>query len=78
MLPAARGRGVASVALAAMCRWAFDDLGLHRLDLVHSEHNPASCAVATRNGFEHEGLMRHFGLHDDGWHDYHRHARIRD
>ena len=72
----ARGRGVASSAVAALASWSFDDLGLHRLELRHSVQNEASCRVATKLGFEMEGTMRSQLLHADGWHDMHLHARV--
>jgi RimJ/RimL family protein N-acetyltransferase len=50
VLPAARGRGVATGATVAMARWALHDLGLHRLELRHATANPASCRVAARPG----------------------------
>ncbi|MER0478964.1 GNAT family protein [Streptomyces sp. Edi2] len=77
VLPAARGTGVATHATVALSRWAFDDLGLHRLQLTHSTANEASCRVATKAGFELEGTMRSALLHADGWHDEHLHARVR-
>lgn len=76
VLPAARRRGVASSALEALTRWAFDEIGLHRLDLLHSVHNEGSCRVATKSGFELDGVLRDFLLHHDGWHDYHIHGRL--
>ena len=76
VLPAARGRGVAASALHALTGWAFDDIGLHRLSLMHSVHNPASCRVAAKTGFELEGVLRDYALHLDGWHDYHLHAKL--
>jgi RimJ/RimL family protein N-acetyltransferase len=76
MLPAARSRGVATSAVEAITRWAFDDLGLHRLELLHSAQNAASCRVATKTGFELEGVMRQYLLHADGWHDMHVHSRL--
>ncbi|MFF0528528.1 GNAT family N-acetyltransferase [Nocardia amikacinitolerans] len=74
-VPAARGAAVAPRACSALTRWAFD-LGFHRLELVHSVHNPASCRVATKTGFTLEGVKRSAGLHLDGWHNMHLHARI--
>ncbi len=74
--PWARGAGVASRALEVVVRWAFDDVGLHRLQLEHSTGNPASCRVARRTGFAVEGTRRSAALHADGWHDMHLHARI--
>ncbi|MFE9692261.1 GNAT family N-acetyltransferase [Micromonospora sp. NPDC005806] len=77
VLPAARGRRVAPRALAALARWSFDDLGLHRVWLRHSTANPASCRVAERAGLTAEGTSRHAARHADGWHDMHQHARLR-
>ncbi|MGW5849282.1 GNAT family N-acetyltransferase [Streptomyces sp. NPDC055254] len=77
LLPAGRGTGVMVEATEAVSRWAFDDLGLHRLRITHSVANPASCAVALKAGFLLEGTMRGALLHCDGWHDEHLHARLR-
>ncbi|MFB6616276.1 GNAT family N-acetyltransferase [Streptomyces sp. NPDC056367] len=77
LLPAGRGSGATVAATARITRWAFEDLGLYRLRITHSVHNPASCAVATKAGFPLEGTMRGALLHTDGWHDEHLHARLR-
>ena len=74
--PAARGCGVASRALAALSLWAFGEIGFHRLYLLHSVANAASCRVAAKAGFAAEGVQRSAALHADGWHDMHLHARI--
>ncbi|WP_421743239.1 GNAT family N-acetyltransferase [Cellulomonas sp.] len=76
VLPAARGRGIATTALATLSTWAFGALGLHRIEVDHSVDNPASCLVATRAGFRLEGTKRGDALHADGWHDMHLHARV--
>jgi RimJ/RimL family protein N-acetyltransferase len=78
VLPAARGRGVATAATVAVARWALDELGLHRLSLLHATANPASCRVAAKAGFALEGTLRSAMLHPDGWHDMHLHARVGD
>ncbi|PPK97740.1 RimJ/RimL family protein N-acetyltransferase [Kineococcus xinjiangensis] len=75
MLPAVRGRGVATAALTALTQWAFD-LGVHRAQLDHSTRNAASCRVATKAGYAAEGTAVQRGLHADGWHDMHLHARV--
>jgi ribosomal-protein-alanine N-acetyltransferase len=76
ILPGARGVGVATRSLGALANWAFEDAGFHRLFLVHSTANDASCRVATKAGFAPEGVERSSLLHVDGWHDMHVHARI--
>jgi RimJ/RimL family protein N-acetyltransferase len=48
----ARGRGVASRAVRLVASWAFDTIGLERLELRAVEHNHPSRAVAERTGFE--------------------------
>jgi len=77
VLPAARGRGVARAAVDTLAGWAFDDVGLQRLELRHSTQNARSCRVATATGFTAEGTLRASALHSDGWHDMHLHARLR-
>jgi RimJ/RimL family protein N-acetyltransferase len=73
--PAARGSGVAPAAVEAVTAWAVE-LGLQRLELQHSTQNPSSCRVAEKTGFALEGTKRRAGLHQDGWHDMHLHARL--
>ncbi|GAB3660126.1 GNAT family N-acetyltransferase [Nocardioides korecus] len=76
VLPAARGRGVATRALGAMTDWVLAQ-GFHRVSLRHSTLNEPSCRVALRAGFAAEGVARGSALHEDGWHDMHVHARLR-
>lgn len=47
----ARGRAVAPRALRALTDWAFTELGLQRLDLIHRTDNTASCRVADKTGY---------------------------
>ncbi|GGQ65701.1 GNAT family N-acetyltransferase [Streptomyces flaveolus] len=73
---AARGQGVATRATTALARWALDEVGFQRLELLHSVANEASCRVAEKTGFALEGTKRRAVLHPDGWHDMHLHARV--
>ncbi len=77
VVPAARGRRVAVRAGTEALRWAFDDLGLHRVEVEHSTRNAASCRVADLLGCRAEGVRRGHALHADGHHDMHLHARLR-
>ena len=61
-----------------MTSWALYELGFHRLEVHHSTENDGSCRVAERAGFGLEGVLRSALLHEDGWHDVHLHARLRD
>jgi RimJ/RimL family protein N-acetyltransferase len=73
-----RERGAATSALAAVAAWAFDDLGLHRISLLHDADNTASCRVALRAGFRIEGVLRESRRRRDGSRcDEELHARLR-
>ncbi len=55
------GRGYATEAAAALLRWAFDTLDLHRVHAAHLGRNPQSGAVLRKVGMRHEGRLRsHF------------------
>jgi RimJ/RimL family protein N-acetyltransferase len=58
VVPQARRRGVASTALETLCRWAVDELGMKRLELMTDPENVASQGVAERAGFQREALLR--------------------
>jgi [ribosomal protein S5]-alanine N-acetyltransferase len=51
-------QGLMSEALRALFRFAFDSLGLHRLEADVDPRNAASIALLARLGFEQEGLLR--------------------
>jgi [ribosomal protein S5]-alanine N-acetyltransferase len=75
--PTARGKGTAARAVDALSAWAFGVIGFNRLDIHHSTANTASCRVAERTGYRHEGTLRQAIKHADGWHDWHLHGRLR-
>ena len=54
----ARGRGAATLALDALTRFCFDELGLARVELLIEPSNEPSHAVALRAGFVREGVLR--------------------
>jgi RimJ/RimL family protein N-acetyltransferase len=66
VVPAARGRGVATNALKALCRWGVDDLRLKRLELMTDPRNVASQRVAEKAGFQREGVLRSTLEYRDG------------
>jgi RimJ/RimL family protein N-acetyltransferase len=75
--PWARHRGQAARSVTAASRFAFSDLGLHRVYLYHAVENPGSCAVARAAGFLHVGTLRQSFRYADGLHhDEHLHARL--
>jgi RimJ/RimL family protein N-acetyltransferase len=56
--PEARGRGVAGRAIRLLARWAFDELGLMRIEAWIDVANEPSARVARRVGFTYEGIRR--------------------
>lgn len=62
----ARGRGLATRAVRLVSRWAFDELGIERIELRAHLDNDASCRVAERAGFTREGIERASRAWPDG------------
>jgi RimJ/RimL family protein N-acetyltransferase len=68
----ARGRGVATSAVRAACRWGFAALGLGRIEWYAEVGNTASRRVAEKAGFTMEAtlrsrLVRRDGSRADAW-----------
>jgi len=63
------GRGYASSAASAMLRFAFDDLGLHRVSAAIGPDNAASIAVVSRLGMMYEGRIRDHVYTAGAWRD---------
>jgi RimJ/RimL family protein N-acetyltransferase len=77
IMPRARRRGLATEAVTAASAWAFENLALVRIELVHAVANPGSCAVAIRSGYPREGVKRWSYTYGDGQrYDEHLHARL--
>jgi ribosomal-protein-alanine N-acetyltransferase len=74
----ANGRGVATAAVARICRLAFDDLGLHRIEAGTLPHNVASQRVLTRNGFQRFGLAPRYLNIAGRWQDHILFQRLSD
>ncbi|MEV4115240.1 GNAT family N-acetyltransferase [Nonomuraea sp. NPDC049695] len=67
--PLYRGRGFATEAVRGLVKWAFETVGLRRIDLTANLDNLASLRVALKAGFTWEGVLRAAVLEDDGAHD---------
>jgi RimJ/RimL family protein N-acetyltransferase len=76
VLPEHRGRGIAPAALRLATGYAFDALGLHRVQLQHVVANHASCRVAEKAGFTLEAVQRGSCLLAEGFLDEHQHVRL--
>jgi RimJ/RimL family protein N-acetyltransferase len=60
------GQGLATEAVTALARVAFDRLRAQRVEIRLDARNPASRRVAERAGFTFEGLMRRDAIGADG------------
>lgn len=72
------GRGVATAAVDATVRLAFDDLGLHRLQAGTLLHNVASQRVLARNGFTRIGMAPRYLRIAGRWQDHILFQRLDD
>ena len=61
--PGGRRQGYTAEALGLLCAWAFDEVGLRRVELVVDPDNAGSRGVAERAGFRAEGIVRQRFLH---------------
>jgi RimJ/RimL family protein N-acetyltransferase len=58
LVPGARGRGVGRTAVELLVEWAFERLGLARIEITTTPDNEAARALAAGLGFQEEGIMR--------------------
>ena len=67
---ALRGRGLGREVTRLVLAWAFDVLGVHRVELqaLASNSRAISCYLAC--GFRQEGVRREAQLYPDGWKDF--------
>jgi RimJ/RimL family protein N-acetyltransferase len=59
--PWARGLGHTSEAVARLARWALEEEGFERVELLPAPENLASNRVAEKAGFQREGVARNKG-----------------
>lgn len=68
--PDHQGRGLGPDALAVLLRYAFDELGLHRVSIKAWAFNDRALAAYRRAEFTEEGRLREVGFHAGAWHDH--------
>jgi RimJ/RimL family protein N-acetyltransferase len=71
------GKGIATEAARAALAYAFDVLGLHRVEARHYVENPASGAVMRHLGMRHEGRLRQVVWRDGVPRDLELHSILR-
>jgi ribosomal-protein-alanine N-acetyltransferase len=72
------GRGHATAAVRAMTAWAFDELGLHRVEAACVPANTPSRRVLEKAGFELEGQARAYLKINGAWADHLLFGRVND
>ncbi len=72
------GKGLMTDALGQTMRFAFDDLGLHRLEANIQPENARSIALVKRLGFRLEGLSPRYLRVGATWRDHERWAILAD
>ncbi len=60
VVPSARGRGIASEALALASAWALEELALRRLQVAVDIRNLAALRLAENAGYRREGVLRRY------------------
>jgi len=65
-----QGRGHTTAAARAVLRFAFEDLGLHRVEAACQPENAPSRAVLAKAGFVEEGRARAYLKIDGAWRDH--------
>jgi RimJ/RimL family protein N-acetyltransferase len=58
LLPAFRGKGLGTDVVRVLCRYAFNNRGLHRIGIETLTDNHAMLRAAELNGFVREGTLR--------------------
>lgn len=72
------GQGLATAAVGEILAYAFDELGLHRVEAATLVDNLPSQRVLEKNRFERIGLARRFLRIDDEWRDFLLFQRLSD
>ena len=70
------GHGHMHDAIDTVCDFAFDRLGLHRVQAACIPGNERSERLLKKAGFEREGLLRSYLLIGGAWRDHHLYARL--
>lgn len=64
-----RGRGYGREAMAILCGFCFNEMGLHKLKVSVLADNAAAVRCYEANGFSREGVLRNEVWRGGAWHD---------
>ncbi len=70
------GRGVMSNAVRQVCRLAFEELDIRRIEAACLPENAASVRLLEKTGFRREGLAREYLAINGAWRDHLLYAKL--
>jgi len=70
------GKGIVTEAVELVVQFAFEQIGLHRVEAYVSTENSASIRVLEKSGFQQEGLLRKLLYINGQWVDHYMYARL--
>lgn len=70
-------QGIMSQALNTFNKFAFESIGVSRIEAIILPNNVASAALLSKIGFHFEGLLKHYKWFDGKAHDIHIYSKIR-
>ncbi|MEK6901288.1 MAG: GNAT family N-acetyltransferase [Nanoarchaeota archaeon] len=72
------GKGMMTKAASAVVRFGFEELGLHRIYVIHFEENVASRRVIEKLGFVLEGKEREAIYRFEQWHTLYKYGLLEE
>lgn len=72
------GRGIGTEAVRLATRFAFDSVGLHRIEAYVSPRNGGSIAVLEKSGYTREGLLRKILYINGTWEDHYLYTKLEE
>ena len=72
------GKGIVTEAVELIIHFAFEEVGLHRVEAYVAPENKASIRVLEKAGFQQEGLLRKLLYINGKWVDHYMYARLEE
>lgn len=70
-------KGLATEAVRLVCRFGFEELGLHRIEAGAYDVAKSSQAILLKNGFRKEGIFKEQVFFENRWIDVYRYALMK-
>jgi diamine N-acetyltransferase len=76
--PDFQGQGIGTTAVKLVLQYAFETMNLHKMRGGYLDGNEASKRIMEKNGFQEEGVERHYKYVDGEWKDAHWMSILRE